>query len=155
MPFKTAFPTLSKIRFSVVHLLVLMTLIALFVFVLMNDNKWVLGGYSTLFSGIVLSILITAICARGEKQYFSLGFICCIPVYYLTVYCYPITLPYLITVELYELLTANSVKVPNEDHFIMVMTSFWLFVTSYGMGRLGQYWYRRAREERALTASDS
>lgn len=148
MDLKAAFPTLSKIRFSIVQLLVLMTGIALFFIILMNENEWLFATYTTLLGGVVLGVLVTAICARGERQFFSLGFICCFPVYYISIYSYAVSLPYLLTVKFYEFLESANVDVPSDDHFLVVMGSFWIFLTSFGMGRLGQYWYRKTQEER-------
>ncbi len=147
MDIKTSFPTLSKIRFSIVQLLCLMTVIALLVVVLMNENEWLFATYTTLLGGVVLSVLVTSICARGERQFFSLGFICCFPVYYISIYSYAVSLPYLLTVRLYEFLKSANVDMPSDDHFYIVMGSFWILLTSFGMGRLGQYWFRRTQEE--------
>ena len=153
MDLSKTLPTFSKLKFSIVQLLLVTTGIALFLVVLLNENEWLRATYCTVLLGILLHECVAAICARGERQYFSLGFVCCFPIYYISVFAYAVTLPYLITVKSYEVLEALTVNVPSEDHYVGVMSSLWVLLTSYTLGRLGQYWYRRRQLEAAANKS--
>ena len=147
MDIRKAFPTFSKINFSIVQLLIVTAVIAFFLAVLFYEDRWLLATYGTLLLGLLLHECVTAICARGERQYFSLGFVCCIPVYYISIFVYTEMLPYMITVKSYEILGALGVDLPSNDHYIGVVSSFWILLTSYTLGRLGQYWYRKRQLE--------
>ena len=154
MDLSKALPTFSKLRFSIVQLLVVTTVLAFSLAVLFNENEWLRATYGTLLLGVVLHEWVTAICARGERQYFALGFVCCLPIYYMSAFIYTEMLPYMITEKSYEILAALGVDLPSEEHYIGVMSSFWVLLASYTLGRLGQYWFRRRQLESHETAAN-
>ena len=116
--------------------------IAVFCVVLMNDNPWLRAALMTSAAGITLNAMIAMILARGERQAFSIGFVVGTVFFYLGAYGYEFMLPYLITVRLHELMKEIVVSMPDDDHFFLVMGTFWFLMTTFASGAIACRWYR-------------
>ncbi len=133
--------------FTIVHLLLLTALIAVFCVTLVNENEWLRATYVTCALGAVLNAPIAAIFARGERQAFAGGFIAGSFLFGVSVNAAAATLPYLLTLRLYDWMKAASAA-PSEEHYWIITTTTWVMLTAVSSGLIARAWYLRVQAER-------
>lgn len=140
--------TTPKNSFTIAHLLLLTAGVAVFCVVLMNENKWLRATYVTASLVIALNALIAAIFARGEQQAFSIGFVAGILFFGVAANGGTFTLPYLLSVELQNWIASVVATPPSDEHFGIVLGIFWVMLTAFSSGLLGQRWHRSVAARR-------
>ncbi len=144
---------MHRTRYTIIQLLLLTMFAGFFCAVLMNDNEWLRATLVTAALGMGLNALLAAIFARGQRQAFAIGYVAGTVFFGLSINAYAVTLPFLLTVELRKWIEATSPTPPGEEHFVVIMSVFWITLTAIVSGRIGQAWHNRIQTER-LAARD-
>jgi hypothetical protein len=132
-----------QLRFSIAQILLLTASVAVFCFVLVNDNDWLLATYVTAALCIAFNAVIIGIFTRGERQIFAIGFVLGLVFTGASTPAASVTLPYLITIELHGWISQMSATPPKQDHFFIVMAVFWAMLAATSSACVSSAWYRR------------
>ncbi len=140
---------IRRIRFSIAQLFLFTVGVAVFCFVLVTDNEWLRAAYVTAALGAAFHALIAAIFTRGERQIFAIGFVLGILFSGAAMPIAGVTLPGLITVELYKWISQAMATPPDDDHVMTVMIIFWVLLAATSSAYASLAWHRvyRARPE--------
>jgi hypothetical protein len=106
-----------KRRFGLLHLMMLMALVA----------------------------MLASVFARGERRVFALGYFLGAVFFPIALYGYMASLPYLLTVKLYDFGDNLSPGMLVRENFYIVAAIFWLQFTCITSGFLGLTWQRSAQ----------
>jgi hypothetical protein len=139
-------------RFKISHLLLVTTLIAIFCVVLVKENEWLRAAYVTCALAALLNAANAAIFARGERQAYATGFMVGSGLFAVFGYAAPLTLPYLLTVRLYDWMKAASVA-PDDEHYWIVTITGWAFLTAMSSGMIARGWYRHVQAKKTDNAT--
>ena len=137
-------------RFSILQLMAAMIVLAMFFVALFNNNEWWRATLGTITMGMILNSMLAAIFARGERRAVSLSYFLGAIFFLLGIYSYIASLPYLLTLRLFEFLEANSATPPDSENFYIVAGIFWLQFTCWLSALIGRRWYRRTLAESAV-----
>lgn len=132
-------------RFSVLQLMLVTVITALFSVALFTDNQWWRATLGTITTAMILNSLLAAIFTRGERRAFSLSYFVGSVFFAIGVYTYMVSLPYLLTIKALELVKAYATNPPSDENFLIVATIFWIHVTCYSSGLAGRAWYRHTQ----------
>jgi hypothetical protein len=132
-------------RFSIIHMMIGMAIIAVFCAALFNESRWWRATLGTVTSGMILNSLLAAIFSVGERRAFSLSYFVGALFFVMGIYTYVASLPYLITISLMEWI--GDYAGPRRENFLVVSSLFWLQVTCIGSAFIGRLWYRRNQRE--------
>jgi hypothetical protein len=133
---------LRRLRFSIAQIFLFTIGVAVFCFILVTDNPWLRATYVTAALAIALQALIAAIFTRGERQIFAIGFVLGLVFAGASTPAASVTLPFLITIELHDWLEAGMATPPGEEHFMIVMTVFWVLLAATSSAFLSLVWHR-------------
>ena len=132
-------------RFSIIYLMFGTTVIAVFCAALFNESQWWRATLGTISMALILNSLLAAIYSRGERRVFSLSYFLGAVFFVPGMYTYMASLPYLITINLMDLL--GVLAGPRRGNFMVVATIFWLQLTCLSSGFIGLRWYRKTKQE--------
>lgn len=143
----------NNARFSVLNLMAVTVVTALFCVALFNDNQWWRATLGTITTAMILNALLAGVFMRGERQAYSLSYFIGAVFFATGVYTYSISLPYLLTVKVLELSKAFASHPPSDDNYYIVAAIFWLQVTCFSSAYLGRLWYRRRLGEQTMASA--
>ena len=119
--------------------------IAVFSAALVHENEWLRAFLGTLTMGMILNAMLASIFSRGEIRAKSLSFFLGAIFFLFGLYSYIASLPYLVTIKLFEFLEASSTTTPDDENFFIVAGIFWLQATCHLSAMMGLRWYRASR----------
>ncbi|PHS08206.1 MAG: hypothetical protein COA78_12960 [Blastopirellula sp.] len=134
-------------RYSIKHILILVTLFAVFSAALMNESEWWRAWLATLTSGAVINALLCGIFSKGERRAFAIGYVVTAFYCIFSLYMVSVSIPYLLTKLLWEYVEMFSTSPPDEDHFYIVAGLFWGNLFAYCGALVALRWYRKTQAE--------
>jgi uncharacterized membrane protein len=133
-----------RTRFSILHLLFGMSVVALFVASLLNQSPWYRATLGTLTSGMILNAILASLFTTGERRALALSYFIGAIFFGAGMYTYVVSLPYLLTVEFLPWLSSFSSVPIDEENYLIVAAIFWLQVTCMASAIIGRAWYRNS-----------
>lgn len=139
---KDSFVDLRRLRFSIAQLVAFTVGVAVFCFVLVNDNEWLRAAFVTAALCAAFHAVIAAIFTRGERQIFAIGFVLGTLFAGASAPAAGVTLPYVITVKLAEWIKQTMTSPPSDEHFLIVMGVFWALLAATSSAFVSLAWHR-------------
>lgn len=150
-------PTVKQpASFGVLHLLVAISVLAVFSAALFHENEWWRAILGTSTSMLILNSIFASIFARGEQRAFALSYFIGAVFCPIMAYSYMVSLPFLITQKLEEFIQNLTAGEFNTQNFYTIALLFWINVTCITSGYMGRAWYRRnvrTNEQQPINAS--
>lgn len=139
-------------RFRIKHLLLLTALVAVFCVALVNENEWLRATYVTCALASLFNAAVAAIFARGERQAFAVGYVVGSFLFALSAYAATVTLPFLLTMKLYDLMKEASIA-PSDEHYWIITITAWAVITATSSGIIARTFHCRAQAERSADSA--
>lgn len=146
---------MSVKRYTIAHLLILTTVLAVFGAALMNDSEWWRAWLATLTVGALLNMVLCGIFARGARRAFAIGYAVSAVFFFFAIYMYEVSIPYLLTQLLIEYIQAHAASPPDEEHLLIIAYLFWMNLCTYSSGLIACRWYRQTEAERQAGANSA